>query len=156
ALEVHLENADQAKPRGDVLAEGHERVVARELEVGAVAGELGISADLPPDEPGEHFTVWRREAMEGPDRVVAARNVFLECELRRELAYQRLCKCGVSIREHAGFAHTAEQVTQHARAFPCGPQLRLDEHRTALGFECRPFDAARDRQALRLGERLKA
>ena len=41
ALEVHLENADQAEAPDDLAAERRQLVVARERQVRAVAGERG-------------------------------------------------------------------------------------------------------------------
>src|SRR6185436_11229001 len=135
ALEVHLEDAGEPEARCDVAAERFEPRVAREAEIGAVAGKGGVGADLPADERGQHFAARRREAVEGPDRIVAAGHVFLELQARRELRHQGVGARLAAVGENARLARAAEELQAHAGAVPGGARAWLDQHWPALRLE---------------------
>src|SRR5687767_7566859 len=127
ALEIHLEDAREAELARNIAAEGDEIRVIRELEVGAVAGERGIGADLAADEPFEELAAGRSEAVQRPDRLVAAGHVFLEGELRRELCGKPVFEYLLSMREDARLTGAAEELQANARVVPRRARLRLDE-----------------------------
>jgi hypothetical protein len=112
--------------------------------------------NLPAGEAGEHFAAGRGEAVEGPDRVVAAGHVLLELQLVGELRDQRVGARVASAGEHARLAGAAEELQPHAGVVPGGACPRLDQHRARLGGDLSPLEAPRHRQADALGERLEA
>src|SRR5205823_6917799 len=122
ALEVHLENPDQTEPRDDVAPEPLELGLAREAQVGAVAGERGICADLASDERGQELAARRGKAVEAPDRAVVARHVFLKRELCGELAHESVVIRRAPALEDARLARAAEELLAHRGVLPAEPR----------------------------------
>src|SRR6185436_17896310 len=104
-----LEDAGEAEAGGDVAAQALDVAVVHEPQVGAVAGAGGIGADLPADEGGEDLAAGRGEAVERPDGVVVAGDVFLEGELRGERAHERVVARFAAALEDARLAGAAEE-----------------------------------------------
>jgi hypothetical protein len=156
ALEIHLEDAGEPEARGDVAAERGEAAVAREAQVRAVASQRGKGADLAADEPRQHLAPRRGEAVERPDRIVAAGDVFLEGELIGQLRHQRVGARLATVGEDPRLAGAPEELDADAGVVPGRPHLGLDEDRLLLGVQRGPIDAARHRKSAALGERLEA
>ena len=63
ALEVELERALEVQLGDDLASERRQLFIVRELEVGAVAGERRVSADLAADERGKELRFLIGEAL---------------------------------------------------------------------------------------------
>src|SRR5688572_14194685 len=61
ALEIHLEDAGEADALRDLAAERDQALVPCQAQVGTVAGERGVSADLAADEPFQQLAAGRGE-----------------------------------------------------------------------------------------------
>ena len=132
-LEVHLEDALQGQPRGDVAAEREQLLVVVELDERALAGERRIGAELAAEEGVQHVAVLVRDAMEGPQAAVVAAHVFLEEEL---LAEKRDGRIGERVRaafEDARLGVAVEEAAAQRRLVPVGLDARLHQHGTGRG-----------------------